>query len=128
MVDETRELIGTRLALGGAVALVRRAAQRRRLRQPTVLVEALGDQEQRVNRVAEEIGAIEIESLGRRVPPDFEIFLEAVGELHAFARRSPVLGVLTIIQVIVRLYEVAHLFVHTGDLCLLYTSDAADDL
>ena len=78
VTDETGELIGARPAHVGAVPLVRRAVQKRRLRQATVLVKALGDQEKRVDLAAEQRRAVQIEIFRRRAPPHFEIFLEAV--------------------------------------------------
>ena len=49
----------------------------------------------------------------------FEIFLEAIRELHPVARRSPILGVLAIIEMIMKLHEIAHLLIHATYLAIV---------
>src|SRR5258708_3412711 len=123
MADEARELSETRIARGGAVSLERRGVERPRLRQPNVLVKAFGDQEKRVNFAAKEKCAIQFQILRRRMPPHFEIFFEAPRKFDPVARRSPILGVLTIIEMIMKLDKITHLIKHSPYLAIVGGSE-----
>src|SRR5258707_8116634 len=118
MADEARELSETRIARGGAVSLEHRGVEGPRFRQPNAVVKAFGDQEKRVNFATKEKCAIQFQILRRRVPPHFEIFFEAPRKFDPVARRSPILCVLTIIEMIMKLDKIALLIKHSPCLAI----------
>src|SRR5258708_27345469 len=57
------------------------------------------------------------------MPPHFEIFFEALGKFDPVASRSPILGVLTIIEMIMKLDKIAHLIKHSPCLAIVGGSE-----